>query len=290
MIKPIDSAEAVADCREPSFKSNRRFRLLETGDAISSADEVRYLRRCIAALNDEIETITRSVTHALRSPLWAVDGFTRMLLEELGEEGHDESRRDVFNILSGSEKMTALINELANLSKIIRHQMKLTPIDLSALASAIMYQLQEHDKQRDAEFLIAEGLSAEADSYLIGLALANLLGNAWKFTWDRTPAVIEFGADREYRGPNVGPGQTAYFVRDNGIGFDESYASKLFSPYQHLHASERLKGPGMGLAIVRRIIHQHNGRVWAKGRRNKGCTFYFSLGRSAASQNDLSHT
>jgi light-regulated signal transduction histidine kinase (bacteriophytochrome) len=284
MIKPIDSAEAVAECREPLLRSGQRFRLLETDNARSNADQVRYLRWCLAALNEEIEAITRSVTHALRSPLWAVDGFTRMLLEELGEDGHDESRRDVFNILSGSEKMTALINELANLSKVTRHQMKPTPVDLSALASAIMYQLQEHDRQRDAEFLVAEGLSAEADSYLIGLALANLLGNAWKFTWERTPAIIEFGADHDYRGPNAGPNQTVYFVRDNGLGFDESYASRLFSPYQHLHAGERLKGPGMGLALVRRIVHQHNGRVWAKGRKNEGCSFFFSLGRPMVGQ------
>jgi len=243
----------------------------------------------MAAMNEEIEAITRSVTHALRSPLWAVDGFTRMLLEELGEDGPDESRRDVFNILSGAEKLTALVNELANLSKVTRHQMRLTPIDLSSLASAIVCQLQENDSQRDAEFLIAEGLTAEADSYLIGLALANLLGNAWKFTWDRSPAIIEFGATEDYRGPNVSPGQTVYFVRDNGIGFNESYASKLFSPYQHLHASERLRGTGMGLAIVRRVIHQHNGRVWASGRQNEGCTFYFSLGQPLAATDGPPH-
>ena len=218
----------------------------------------------------EHEAFSYSVSHDLRAPLRGIDGWSHALLEEYGDQLDEQAHQYLDRVRSETRRMERLINDLLALSRLSRHQLRRQPVDLTALAQTIAARLQEAQPQRPVEFIIQEGLTAQCDAHLLEIALTNLLNNAFKFTGQRNPARIEFGQN------SVG-GQPAYFVRDNGVGFDMAYASKLFGAFQRLHSPAEFPGTGIGLATVQRIVRRHGGRVWAEAAVGKGATFYFTL-------------
>ena len=172
--------------------------------------------------------------------------------------------------------MGELIDDLLNLSRVTRSEMYRERVDLSKLAGDIVQELQFQEPARKVAIRIAEGLTADADTRLLRVALQNLIGNAWKFTSKQEQAQVEFGQQRSN-------GDKPYFVRDNGAGFQQSYAARLSGAFQRLHAATEFPGTGIGLATVQRIIHRHGGTVWAEGAVNQGATIYFTLGRPSSS-------
>jgi PAS domain S-box-containing protein len=227
----------------------------------------------LEAANKELEAFSYSVSHDLRSPLRSIDGFSQALLEDyedqLNADGQDYLRR----VRAATQRMGQLIDDLLNLSRITRAELHQELVDLSALAQVVVAELQHAEPQRAVEVVIAADLHGQGDARLLQIVLANLLGNAWKFTSKQAQARIELGAV-------VRDGHTTYFVRDNGAGFDMAYVSKLFGAFQRLHAMTEYSGTGIGLAIVQRIIHRHGGHVWAEGAVGQGATFYFTLTES----------
>lgn len=233
-------------------------------------DRVRRRTAQLQAANEELEALSSSVSHDLRAPLRAMSGFGRILLEDYGD-GLDEAGRDYLRrIQEAGERMGAMIDDLLDLSRLSRREMGHEQVDLSALARGVADDLRRVDPGRRARFTIAEGLSVAGDVGLLRVVLENLLENAWKFTTKEPEALIEFGAVE--RG-----GETVYYVRDNGVGFDQAYADKLFVPFQRLHGAGEFRGTGVGLATVARIVRRHGGALWAEGEVGRGATFYFAL-------------
>jgi PAS domain S-box-containing protein len=220
--------------------------------------------------NRELEAFTYSVSHDLRAPLRRINGFSQALLEDYENVLDNQGKGFLQRITAGTRGMGQLIDDLLKLSRITRVEIKYETIDLSELVKAIADEFRATQPERRVEFIIQEGLLAKGDSHLLRIALENLLGNAWKFTGNEPCARIEFGSAQS------GNGFTC-FVRDNGAGFDMTYADKLFITFQRLHAEKEFPGTGVGLAIVQRIIHRHGGKIWAEGTVAKGATFYFSL-------------
>jgi PAS domain S-box-containing protein len=225
----------------------------------------------LEASNQELESFSYSVSHDLRAPLRALDGFSHLLEDEFGQVLNEEGRAHLKRIRAASQRMGVLIDDLLDLARVSRQELIRVPVDLSALAAEIAVGLREQAPQRAVRFAIAPQLTADADPVLIKLALDNLLRNAWKFTAERAQARIEFGRAFSH-------GAEAFYVRDNGAGFDMAYAGKLFRPFQRLHDVKRFDGTGIGLATVQRVILRHGGRVWAEGAAEQGATFYFMLG------------
>lgn len=228
-------------------------------------------------LNKELEAFTYSASHDLKAPLRAIDGFSKVLLEDYSERLEENGRNYLKRVRTASQRMGVLIDELLKLSRLSRAEMRRQAIDLSRLVNEIAKELMEAEPEREVQFVIAEGLKADADAYLIRIALENLLRNAWKFTSKQPEARIEFGAKQKVEAGDQGQSKTVYFVRDNGAGFDTAYADKLFKPFQRLHSSDEFPGTGIGLTIVDRIISRHGGDVWAEGKVGKGAAFYFTL-------------
>jgi PAS domain S-box-containing protein len=224
----------------------------------------------LAAANKELESFSYSVSHDLRAPLRAIDGFSHALLEDSSDRLDDAGKAHLNRIRAGTQRMGLLIDDLLNLSRLSRAQMCRQSVDISALAVSVADGLRKAQPERHIELRIEDGLSATADPGLLRVVLENLLGNAWKFTSKRASAHIEFGMSR-------GNGTLAYFVRDNGAGFDPAYADRLFGAFQRLHAMSEFAGTGIGLATVQRIVHRHGGRIWAESAVDHGATFYFTL-------------
>jgi light-regulated signal transduction histidine kinase (bacteriophytochrome) len=166
--------------------------------------------------------------------------------------------------------MSLLIEDILKLSRVTRTEINMGKVNLTQIAQSVIDELQKSQPQRHVDIRIADGLEVKADKGLMFIVLENLLGNAWKFTEKQAKAIIEFGWAKE-------DGGKVYFIRDNGSGFDMTYAERLFTPFQRLHSMEEYPGTGIGLATVQRIIHRHGGKVWAEGQMRKGSTFYFSL-------------
>jgi len=220
--------------------------------------------------NRELESFSYSVSHDLRAPLRAIEGFSSLLEKEYAAQ-LDERGRDYFKrVRGGATRMARLIDDMLNLSRISRQELHRGPVSLSALAREAAEELQAAEPERRVEWAIAPDISTEGDSGLLRIALQNLIGNAWKYSSKREIARIEFGICHRNGGP-------AYFVRDNGEGFDMAYADKLFGAFQRLHSPGEFPGTGIGLATVKRIVHRHNGGVGAEGRLHEGATFYFTL-------------
>jgi len=234
--------------------------------------EQRVIERTtqLQAVNKELEAFAYSVSHDLRAPLRSIDGFSQVLLEDYASKLDEEGKDYLQRVRSASQRMAELIDDILNLSRLTRSEMRRETVDLSALAQAIATELRQSQPERQVEFIITPGLATKGDAHLLRVALENLLDNAWKFTNKRSPARIEFG----YAETN---GQSAYFVRDNGVGFDMAYADKLFGAFQRLHSSNEYEGTGIGLATVQRIIHRHGGNIWAESAVDQGATFYFTL-------------
>jgi light-regulated signal transduction histidine kinase (bacteriophytochrome) len=220
--------------------------------------------------NLELESFSYSVSHDLRAPLRAIDGFSQALLEDYGQHLDATGQNYLQRVRAATQRMGMLIDDLLNLSRVTRAEMRRESVDLSELTVQIANDLENGQRERRAEFIIEPNLRAEADSRLMRVVLENLVGNAWKFTSKRECTHIEFG-ERQVNGTK------AFFVRDNGAGFDAAHADRLFGPFQRLHSMNEFPGTGVGLATVQRIIHRHGGRVWAEGAVDQGATFYFTL-------------
>jgi len=235
--------------------------------------ERRVLERTaqLESANKELEAFSYSVSHDLRAPLRSIDGFSQALLEEYNKILDEQGRDFLQRIRRSSQRMAQLIDDLLALSRVTRVDMVRTQIDLSALARDIAGELHKSQPGREVEFVIAPGLTANADRNLMRVVLDNLLANAWKFSARVKSARIEFGA-------TAWQGREVYFVRDNGAGFDMAYAAKLFGAFQRLHDAKEFQGTGIGLATVQRIVRRHGGDVWGEGEIGNGATFYFSLG------------
>ena len=224
--------------------------------------------------NQELEAFTYAVSHDLRAPLRGILGFTGALVEEYGPGLDDQARHWCERILAASRRMGQLIEDLLRLSRTTRGELDVGPVDLTAIAQGIADDLRAVEPGRQVEFVIAPGLVATGDARLLRIVLENLLGNAWKFTNRHEHARIEFGAEPSQGAP-------AYFVRDDGAGFDGSAADRLFRPFQRFHRDGEFPGTGIGLATVKRIIHRHGGTIWADSAVEQGATFRFTLGSPA---------
>ena len=238
-------------------------------------EDLKRINLELESSNKELESFAYTISHDLRAPLRSLDGFSSAIMEDYADKLDDRGREYLQNIQSSSRLMATLIDDLLNLSRIIRAELDLQEVSLSEIAEEAVAELRRSGPGRQVEFKITPGLEVYGDKRLLKVALNNLLDNAFKFTGKTPDAVIEFGVtDRE--------GRKAYFVRDNGVGFNMEYANKLFKPFQRLHSTEEFPGNGIGLVSVQRIITRHGGRVWAEAELGKGATFYFTLGTVSA--------
>ncbi len=228
--------------------------------------------------NRELEAFSYSVSHDLRAPLRTLDGFSQALVEDYGGQltgdGEDYLRR----IRAASQRMAQLIDDLLLLSRLSRSEMRRDRIDLSPLAEEVVEHLREGEPEREVAVTIEPGLIADADARLVRVLLQNLIGNAWKFTSKQENAAIEVA--------RANGDATTFCVRDDGVGFDMAYADKLFGAFQRLHSSNDFEGTGVGLATVQRIVSRHGGRAWAESEPGAGATFYFTLPRSKAADDE----
>jgi light-regulated signal transduction histidine kinase (bacteriophytochrome) len=225
--------------------------------------------------NRELETFSYSVAHDLRAPLRGMNGFAHLLLDAYGNKLDAEGQDWLQEIVANAERMAQLIDALLALSRVARNEMRCEPVDLSALVRSVAAQLAATAPQRKVELVIEDQLEAELDPRLAVALVDNLVGNAWKFTSRVEAARIEFGHCASGTG-------NAFYVRDNGAGFDMAFAEKLFAPFQRLHAGGEFPGTGIGLATAQRILHRHGGRIWAEGSVDHGATFFFSVPRMHA--------
>jgi signal transduction histidine kinase len=228
----------------------------------------------LEATNRELEAFSYSVSHDLRAPLRSIDGFSQILLEDYADEFDEDGKDYLSRVRAASQRMGRLIDDLLGLSRVTRGTMNRERVNLSDLAEEVAEGLREANSERVVEFSAQKGLKAWGDPRLLRVALANLIGNAWKFTEKEPEARIEFGVDEELSRRGRIP---VYYVRDNGAGFDMSYADKLFGAFQRLHGADEFEGTGIGLATVQRVVRRHGGRIWAEGAVGRGATFYFTL-------------
>ncbi len=235
-------------------------------------EELHRAKTAADTANQELESFSYSVSHDLRAPLRAIDGFSQMLLKQCGAQLDDKSRHYFDRVREGTQRMGQLIDDMLALARVTRTELRFERIDLTALARAIVAELRAGAPEREAEIAIADGLTAHGDRGLLRILLENLLGNAWKFTVKAAAARIEFA-----RHAAALDGGVAFVVRDNGAGFDMQYAGKLFGVFQRLHAAEEFPGTGIGLATVARVVRRHRGRVWAESAPDRGAAFYFTL-------------
>ncbi len=234
--------------------------------------ELRVVERTsqLEAANKELEAFSYSVSHDLRAPLRVIDGFAHMLSADYGSLMAEDARQHLDHILIATQRMGELIEDLLQLSQVSRSDLRLERVDLSGMVENILTSLHHVEPDRKGRFSVAPNLTVTCDAHLLQIAMENLLTNAWKFTRTRAVAEISFGVMQN--------GETAtYFVRDNGVGFNDKYAHKLFGAFQRLHAEDEFEGTGIGLATVQRIISRHGGRVWAESSLGVGATFFFSI-------------
>jgi light-regulated signal transduction histidine kinase (bacteriophytochrome) len=229
----------------------------------------------LARANEEQKAFSYSVSHDLRAPLRAIDGYSQMLLEDHTEQLDDKGRDYVQKVRAGAKRMGELIDDLLQLSRVTSADLNRSRIELSALARAVGEELGRKEPGRKVSLAIQDGLDVDVDGRLLQIVFDNLLGNAWKFTANVPEPRIEFGTEQH-------DGSRVFFVRDNGAGFDMKYAEKLFRPFQRLHSENEFPGTGIGLATVRRIVERHGGRVWAEGTPGRGASIFFTLPPAAA--------
>ena len=269
----FDASGAFRGYRGVGTNITRRKRNEEELRRLNEELEHRVEERthALEVANRELEAFSYSVSHDLRAPLRAIDGFSRLVQEKYAGQ-IDKEGRDMLRLVSaGAEKMGHLIDDLLKLSRVSRREMRIAPVDLSAMAREVVEELRAAEPERRAEWVIAPEVSVEGDPGLLRVVLQNLFGNAWKYSSGCDAARIEFGVGEK-------GGRPVYFVRDNGAGFDMAYAQKLFVAFQRLHSPAEFSGTGIGLATVARVIHRHGGEVWAEGRVGEGASFFFTLG------------
>jgi two-component system NtrC family sensor kinase len=273
-------ARVLAQIRRKQFEDENRLireQLLRSELEAVEAQTARKIAEARAAMveelemkNRELETFSYSVAHDLRAPLRSIDGFSQALLEDCGDRLDDEGKLHLRYVREAAQDMAVLIDGLLSLARVARSELQREPVDLTGLARTIFAQLRKTAPDRAVTTIVADELMVEGDPRLLRVVLENLLGNAWKFTAKRAASRIEFGV-------TAGGGSPTYFVRDDGAGFDMTYAGKLFGVFQRLHATHEFEGTGIGLATVQRIVSRHGGRVWAEGEADRGATFYFTF-------------
>ena len=245
---------------------------------LNSELEERVSRRTarLEALNQELEAFSYSVSHDLRSPLKTINGFShlleRTLIGNVGEKGQHYLNR----IRAGTRQMGELIDGLLSLAQLSRDKLQFSEVDLAGLAQSICKQCRECDPERQAQIIVQETMQARGDRRLLSIVLQNLIGNAWKFTSRVEMARIEVGSQPQEAG------ETVYFVKDNGAGFNMAHAEKLFGTFERLHSPDDFAGTGIGLATVKRVIDRHGGRVWAQSKEGEGTVFFFTLGMAGS--------
>jgi light-regulated signal transduction histidine kinase (bacteriophytochrome) len=225
----------------------------------------------LEAANKELEAFSYSVSHDLRAPLRAVDGFSQAVVEDFGPLLPEEGQRYLRTIRESAQRMGDLIDDLLTFSRLSRQPLTKELVNTCDLVNSVLAEMSGQREGRQLDFRIEDLPVCHADPVLLKQVWINVLSNALKFTRKREAAVVEIGSVREQ-------GETVFFVRDNGTGFDMQYAGKLFGVFQRLHGAHEFEGTGVGLAIVQRVIHRHGGRVWADAAVGRGATFYFTLG------------
>jgi PAS domain S-box-containing protein len=220
--------------------------------------------------NAELEAFCYSVSHDLRAPLRAIDGFSQAMLEDYSAQIDETGRNYLQRVRAGAQRMGILIDNLLTLSRVTRAGINRQPIDLTEMARSVAQELRGNNPGRNVELIVEPGLRADGDPHLVRTVLENLLGNAWKFTLKREHARIELGQIHNHQ-------ICAFFLRDNGAGFNQSYAHQLFVAFQRLHTNDEFPGTGIGLASVQRIVTRHGGRIWAQGAVHQGAVFYFTF-------------
>ena len=246
--------------------SEKKFREL----AASLEEQVEARTRELQQLNRELTAFSYSVSHDLRAPLRSIDGFSQIVLEDYSDRLDDNGRSLLERIRRAAQRMGSLIQSLLDLARLTRKELDRQPVSISDLAASSVQSLAASSPERNVEVTIAPGLRAEGDPHLLRVVVDNLLANAWKFTSKVEAARIEVGqVDID--------GKPAFFVRDNGSGFDPEQAARLFTPFQRLHSESEFEGTGIGLATVQRVVSRHGGRVWAESRPGEGAAFFFAL-------------
>ncbi len=250
--------------------------------SLNSELEARVQRRTVqlAEANKQLASFSYSVSHDLRSPLNTIAGFSQLLAHSDGNNFSEKGKHYLSRIRAGAKQMSDLIEGLLSLAHLSREQIRSEQVDLSAIARRIEQDLREREPERQVQVHIQDGLSAHGDPRLLAAVLQNLLGNAWKFSSRKMSAQIDVGSELGAEG------DTFFFVRDNGAGFDMAFVNKLFGTFERLHSLEDFAGTGIGLATVKRVIERHGGRVWADGKLNEGATFYFTVGRTTSAQTE----
>jgi light-regulated signal transduction histidine kinase (bacteriophytochrome) len=242
-----------------------------TAEIAQHARRVAETSRQLKEANAELEAFSYSVSHDLRAPLRAIQGFSQVVLEDYAEHLDAQGQEYLRRVDAAAHRMGALIEDLLRLSRISRSELAEERVDLSALARSVWGEIAKGDPGRNVDVVIPDGLAARGDSRLLRIALENLLGNAWKFTSKVAAPTVRFDGERT-------EGRTAFYVRDNGAGFDMAYAEKMFAPFQRFHSDKEFAGTGVGLATVQRIVRRHGGRIWAESAPGRGATFFFTLG------------
>jgi light-regulated signal transduction histidine kinase (bacteriophytochrome) len=235
--------------------------------------EQRVVRRTaeLEVANHELEAFAYSVSHDLRAPLRAMDGFSRILMEDFAANLDSSAQRYLRLVRENAQQMGDLIDHLLAFSRLGRQALKIQPVDVADVVCQAVENVYAAREGRDVTIVIGDLPSCQADPVLLRQVYINLLGNALKFTRERENPTIEVGCLHQ-------DGQDVFFVKDNGVGFDMQYAHKLFGVFQRLHRAEEYEGTGVGLATVQRIIHRHGGRIWAEAEANRGAAFFFTLG------------
>jgi signal transduction histidine kinase len=269
MIVPVlDRAYTVRTLRKENVELRQTEELIRNMN-LTLETCVRERTEQLVEANKELDAFTHSISHDLRAPLRAIDGFGRLLADHCGATLDHQGRGYLDRVLQSIERMEHLVEDLMRLSRISQTQLHRVRVDVSAMAQEILDELRAGDPARVVETVVAPHMQCDADPRLLRIALENLLNNAWKFTAKHSPARIEVGCDEH----------ATFYVRDNGAGFDSSRAEGLFSPFRRLHLASEFAGTGVGLSIVQRVIRRHGGRITAQAAPGRGATFSFTLPR-----------
>ena len=263
--------EGAQDCLTKPFSAEElRARVGNLVTLKHAQDDLREAQAAAKSASQELRAFGYSVSHDLRAPLRGMAGFSQALLEDYSDQLDGQGRDYLQRIQAAASRMNEIIDGLLQLSRVSLAEIGRESIDLSQLARSVLEELGHREPERGVEAIVAGDLVTHGDVPLVRLILQNLIGNAWKFTRRTEGARIEIGSGER-------DGRTAFFVRDNGVGFDMRYADKLFTPFQRLHRADEFPGSGIGLAIAHRIIVRHGGRAWAEGVPGAGATFWFEL-------------
>ncbi|WP_211467111.1 ATP-binding protein [Collimonas silvisoli] len=268
LVKPFSGRELIS--RVATHMEMARVRRVTADIANELAETRAALLKHVERKNQELEAFSYSISHDLRAPLRAIDGFSQALLEDHAEQLDAEGQHYLQRVRAAAKRMGELIDDLLELSRVERADLRREPVDLASLGQRIGDSLANSEPDRKVAFVVNDALVVDADSRLLEIILENLLGNAWKFTSKTSSPQVELGSVMK-------DGQTTFYVKDNGAGFDETYAARLFAPFQRLHSEREFPGTGIGLATVRRIVERHGGRVWAEGKVDQGAAIYWTL-------------